>query len=131
MKVKGGHMQQQAQSGRPEGYHTLQAVITYKDPVNALDFYKKALGATEKFVLKGPRDQGIAHAELKIGDSVFMIGGESEEMGCRSVESYGGSGVAFHVYVPDVDAAYKKALGNGCKSKKEVWEAFWGERVGT
>jgi PhnB protein len=115
----------------PEGYHTLQAVIGYKDAAKAIDFYKKAFGATERYVLKGPRDQGVMHAELKIGDSVFMLGDENPEMGCRSVESYGGSGVSFYCYVPDADVAFKKAVGSGAKVKENLNDSFWGDRTGT
>ncbi|MFZ2170973.1 MAG: VOC family protein, partial [Methylococcaceae bacterium] len=62
----------------PEGYHTLSAYLTVRGASDALEFYKKAFGAVELMRLNMP-DGKIAHAEFKIGDSIFMISDERPE----------------------------------------------------
>jgi len=59
----------------PEGYHTLTPFLTVRDAMSAIEFYKKAFGAQERGVAKGP-DGKVMHAELKIGDSIIMLSDE-------------------------------------------------------
>lgn len=115
----------------PEGYRTVTPAFTFKDSRKALDFYKKAFGAAETLVMPGPGGKGVMHATMKIGDSIVMLGDENPEMGCRSVETLGGSPVAFYLYVPDADAAFKKAVAAGAKVQMPMQDAFWGDRTGT
>ena len=60
----------------PDGYHTLTAYLTVRGASDAIEFYKRAFGATELFRLNTP-DGKIAHGEFKIGDSIFMISDEN------------------------------------------------------
>jgi PhnB protein len=116
----------------PEGYNTVTPVMVFKDAGKAIDFYKKAFGAQEKFVMPGPGGKGIMHAELKIGDSTPMLGQEMPGPECnKSIETIGGSPVAFYIYVSDVDAAFRKASAAGATTKMPVSEMFWGDRAGT
>jgi PhnB protein len=111
----------------PEGYHTLTPYMTVRDAASAIEFYKKAFGAVEKGVMKGP-DGKIMHAELRIGDSLFMLADEFPEWGSLSPQSTGGAGMGLHVYVDNVDAAFDQAIAAGGIVEMPVSDMFWGDR---
>ena len=111
----------------PQGYSTVTPSIVVTDAKRAIDFYKKALGATEREQFRGP-DGKIMHAEIQIGTSIVML--SDEVMGQRSAQSIGGSPVSFYLYVEDCDTAFKKALSAGGKEIVPVTEMFWGDRMG-
>jgi len=115
----------------PEGYHSVTPTLTFKDARKAIDFYKKALGACERYVMPGPDGKGVMHAEIQIGDSIFMIMDENPQMQNKSAETLRGSPVNFYIYLENVDEAYKKATSAGAQSKMAVDDMFWGDRVGT
>jgi uncharacterized glyoxalase superfamily protein PhnB len=110
----------------PDGFNTLSAHIVVKDPAKAIDFYKKAFGAEEIFRMPSP-DGGVMHAELRIGNSVLMIGPEWGDQG-RSPESIGGSPVTLHLYVNDCDKSFDQAVKAGCVTTMPLWDSFWGDR---
>ncbi|HEY6405702.1 MAG TPA: VOC family protein, partial [Nitrososphaeraceae archaeon] len=72
----------------------------------------------------------IMHAELKIGDSIFMLSEESKEMKAHSPESIGGSPVSMYVYVRDVDQIFNQAVSEGATVLKPVNDQFYGDRSG-
>ena len=111
----------------PEGYTTVTPSITLRDGTKAIEFYKKALGAQERAIARGP-DGKIMHAEIQIGNSIVML--NEEVMGSRSAETIGGSPVSFYLYVEDVDSAFQRAIGAGGKSTMPVSDMFWGDRMG-
>lgn len=111
----------------PQGYTTLTPSITVSDAPKAIEFYKKALGATERMRMEGP-DKKILHAEIQIGTAILML--NDEVMGSRSAKSLGGSPAAFYLYVEDADAAFQRALAAGAKQIMPVTEMFWGDRLG-
>ncbi|MFY9977355.1 MAG: VOC family protein [Candidatus Sulfotelmatobacter sp.] len=113
----------------PEGYHTLTPHMTVRDAARAIEFYKQAFGAIEKGVMKGP-DGKVMHAELRIGDSVFMLADEFPEFGSLSPQSSGGSGMGLHIYTEDVDSAFDRAVKAGAAVEMPVTEMFWGDRYG-
>ncbi len=113
----------------PDGYHSITPALIVKDGEAAIEFYKKSFGAEERHRMKGP-DGRIAHAELKIGDSIFMLSDEFPQMKCLSPNSIGGSSVAMYVYVEDVDAIFDKAVTAGAKVIDPVKDQFWGDRHG-
>ncbi|MFY9744231.1 MAG: VOC family protein [Candidatus Sulfotelmatobacter sp.] len=113
----------------PEGYHTLTPHMTVRDAARAIEFYKQAFGAIEKGVMKGP-DGKVMHAELRIGDSVFMLADEFPEFGSLSPQSSGGSGMGLHIYTEDVDSAFDRAVKAGSAVEMPVTEMFWGDRYG-
>jgi PhnB protein len=115
----------------PEGYHTITPMFLFKNSHEAIDFYKKAFGATEKHVMPCPDGQGVMHAELKIGDSTIMMGDEHAERSCKSAETLGGSPISLYLYVKDVDAAFQRAVAAGGTSRMPVQDMFWGDRTGT
>ena len=113
----------------PDGYHTLTPMFVFKDARKAIDFYKRAFGATEKFVMPGPDGKGVMHAELKIGDSTIMLGEERAECPNKSAQTLGGSPISLYLYVKDVDAAFRKALAAGgprkCPCRTCSGETVW------
>jgi uncharacterized glyoxalase superfamily protein PhnB len=101
--------------------------LTIKGADKAIELYKKVFGAVEVYPpMMCPLTHTVAHASLKIGESEIFLGEERPEMGCNAI-----SGQAFYVYVPDADAAIKKALAAGLKQDKPTEDMFWGDRMGT
>ncbi len=113
----------------PEGYHNLTPYLVVRDAVRAIEFYKQAFGAVERGVAKGP-DGKVMHAELKIGDSIVMLSDEMPEFGSLSPLSSGGAGMALHIYVDGVDAAFDRAVKAGAQVEMPVADQFWGDRYG-
>ena len=116
--------------GIPKQFHTITPGLIVKGADKAIDFYKKAFGAEEMVRMAGPDGRSIMHAELRIGDSVFFVGDESPEMGARSPKSIGGSPCSLHLYVANVDAAFKRAVDAGAQVRMPVTDMFWGDRYG-
>ena len=114
----------------PQGYHTLTPYMTVKDARAALDFYARAFGA-EKVLLLSMPDGSVAHAEIRIGDSVVMLAEENEAWGNRSPLSLGGSPMFLMAYVDDVDAAFRRAVAAGATEVRPVADQFYGDRPGT
>jgi PhnB protein len=113
----------------PEGYHTLTPFLTVRDAMSAIEFYKKAFGAQERGVAKGP-DGKVMHAELKIGDSIIMLSDEFPDFGALSPLSSGGTGMGLHIYVDHVDEAFDRAVKAGAQVEMPVSDQFWGDRYG-
>ncbi|MDD5577710.1 MAG: VOC family protein [Methylobacter sp.] len=112
----------------PDGYHTLTPYLTIRGASDALEFYKKAFGASEILRLNTP-DGKIGHAQFKIGDSMFMLSDENQ--GCSSSpEALGGSPVTLHLYVTDADATFSNAIKAGAKEAMPLENQFWGDRMG-
>jgi uncharacterized glyoxalase superfamily protein PhnB len=115
----------------PEEFHTVTPMFMFKDARKAIEFYKRAFGAQERFAMPGPDGKGVMHAELRIGDSIIMMGEENPQEHCKSAETVGGSPVSFYLYLENVDEAFRMALEAGAESRMPVEEMFWGDRAGT
>lgn len=115
---------------RPQGYHTVTPYMAVRDCVAAIDFYRRAFGAEKTMQLDMP-DGKVAHAEIRIGDSTLMMSEENEAWGNRSPQTLGGSPMFLMIYVPDVDAAFKKAVAAGATEVRAVQDQFYGDRSGT
>jgi PhnB protein len=113
----------------PEGYHSLTPYLIVEGGAKALEYYKNAFGATELFRME--HEGKIAHAEMKIGDSPFMLSDEHPEMGYKGPKSIGGSAVGLMIYVDDCDAVFKQAITAGGTEKKAIQDQFYGDRSGT
>jgi len=113
----------------PEGYHTLTPYIIVDGAARAIDFYKRAFGATETMRMPAPNGR-IGHAEVRIGDSAIMLADEHPEMGAQGPRHYKGSPVSLLLYVTDVDATVKRAVEAGAKIKRPVADQFYGDRTG-
>jgi PhnB protein len=114
----------------PDGYHSVTPYLVMRDAARAIDFYKRALGATETFRFDAPGGK-IGHAEIKVGDSMIMLADEMPDMGYRGPQSLGGTAVSLMVYVEDVDSQFKRAIDAGAKVKQAVTDQFYGDRSGT
>jgi uncharacterized glyoxalase superfamily protein PhnB len=113
----------------PRGYHTVTPAITVKGAAEAIDFYRRALGARERMRMASP-DGKIMRAELQIGDSVIFLGDECPDVGGRSPLTLGGATGSLHIYVPSVDAAVRRAVEAGARVTMPVADMFWGDRYG-
>ena len=114
----------------PEGYHAVTPYLIIKGAAEAIDFYRHVFEATE--IMRMADAQGrVAHAELRIGDSVIMLADEQAAMGHHSPHSLGGSSVSMLLYVPDVDAVFARALEARARSLRPVVNQFYGDRSGT
>ena len=114
----------------PEGYHSVNPYLVVRNADRAIEFYKRAFGAEERFRMHGPDNKAIMHAELKIGDSVFMLTEESPDMKTLSPESIGGSPVSLYIYVKDVDSIFNQAVSEGATILHPVNDQFYGDRSG-
>jgi len=114
----------------PDGYHSATPYLIISGATEAIDYYKKAFGATELMRIDAPGGK-IGHAEIKIGDSPIMLADEFPEMGYKSPRTLGGSPVSIMIYVEDVDSVFKQAISAGGKEQRPVKDQFYGDRSGT
>lgn len=116
----------------PEGFHTVTPQLTLDNAAQAIDWYKKALGAEEKTRAVGP-DGKIMHAELRIGNSIIML--NDAMMGGKGPKAFGGSPASLWVYVDDCDSLFNRAVAAGAKVSNgpmgQLTDQFWGDRSGT
>ncbi len=113
----------------PEGYHAVTPYLIVSDAGKAIEFYKRGLGAQEIMRMPGPGGR-IMHAEVKIGDSIVMLGEEPpDKPTLRAPQSAGMQTASLYLYVPNVDTAFKRALDAGAKAVQPVADMFWGDRI--
>jgi PhnB protein len=113
----------------PENYHSVTPYLVVDGAAKAIDFYKRAFGATELMRMPAPEDK-IGHAEIKIGDSVVMLADAVKEMGHKSPKTLGGSPITLLIYVEDADATVAGALKAGAEVTRPLENQFWGDRMG-
>jgi PhnB protein len=116
----------------PEGHHTITPQLAIDNCAQAIDWYKKAMGATEVTRAEGP-DGKIMHAEIRIGDSLIMV---NDIMGGgKGPNAYGGSPASLWVYVEDCDALFNRAVAAGAQvaggPMGQLTDQFWGDRSGS
>jgi PhnB protein len=114
----------------PDGYHSLTPYLSVNGAAAAIDFYKRAFGATEIMRMAQP-DGRVGHAEIKVGDSRVMLADEFPDIGFSSPAAFGGSPVHLHLYVENVDDVVAQALRAGAKLTRPVEDQFYGDRLGT
>lgn len=112
----------------PDGYHSVQPYLMFRNCAQAIAFYGKAFGAKERFRMERP-DGRMGHAEIQIGDSVVMMADETPEASAVSVEHFGGSPVSLVIYTEDCDAVYRQAIAAGAKSLREPADQSYGDRM--
>ena len=117
----------------PQGYHSVTPSFTFKDSRKAIEFYKKAFGAKVLDLMLDPSGHRTMHATIQIGNSILMMGDEmpSSENCPKSAETLGSSPISLFIYVPNVDAAFKKAVVAGGTAAMPVADMFWGDRAGS
>jgi PhnB protein len=109
------------QTKLPKGYHTVTPYITVADAQQLIDFARQAFGAEQTYCMNAP-DGSVRHAELRIGDSMVMVGQARGEWTPRPSTLY--------LYVDDVDAVYAQAIAAGAKSLGEPKDQAYGDRSG-
>jgi len=113
----------------PDDYPRVTPYLYIDGASTAIDFYRSVLGASERMRMPGPQGK-IGHAELKIGDSVIMLADANPDMDVHSPKSIGGTPIALHVYVDDVDSVFGRAMEAGAKQLRPVENQFYGDRSG-
>lgn len=104
----------------PDGYHAVTPYLLVEDVKATIEFLEKAFGAVVTEKLESP--MGIMHAEVRIRDSVVMMGqagGERKPMPAM-----------LYIYVEDIDKVYEQAVKSGGTSIQEPEDQFYGDRVG-
>ena len=112
----------------PPNYPRVSPYLCVDGAVDAIAFYEKVLGATERMRIPMP-DGTIGHAELAIGDGLIMLSDAYPDMGVLGPHAVGGTPVTISVYVEDVDAVYKRALEAGAKELRPPTDQFYGDRA--
>ena len=115
----------------PDGFHSLSPHLTVADAAAAIEFYKKAFGATEMGRMPAPDGKRVMHAMLRIGDSSLMLNDEFPEWsGKAALNPSAARPVTIHLYVEDCDAVYKRAVAAGATATMPPADMFWGDRYG-
>jgi PhnB protein len=113
----------------PDGYPRVTPYLICSGAGDAIDFYTKVLGGTERMRLGAPGDR-VGHAEISFGDSIVMLADEFPDMGIQSPKTIGGTPVSVCLYVEDVDDVYKRAIAEGATQVEPVEDKFYGDRAG-
>src|SRR5919108_1674114 len=110
----------------PDEHRTATPYLIVKGASEAIEFYKRAFGATEIMRMADPQGR-VGHAEIRIGDSVIMLADEHPAMGHRGPRSLGGSSVSILLYLPEVDTVFERAVRAGARSQRAVQNQFYGD----
>ncbi|MCG7571449.1 VOC family protein [Pseudoalteromonas sp. CNC9-20] len=117
-------------SAKPKGFHSLTAYLIIDGAAKAMAFYQHVFAA--EIVMQMPLpDGGIAHGELKIGDSYLMVADACPDEHFVSPHQLGGTPVSMMLYVEDVDTTFARAIDVGAKELRPVHDQFYGDRAGT
>jgi PhnB protein len=115
----------------PEGYHSVTPYLIVDGAAEAIRWYGQAFGATEALRLPVPDSDRLAHAEIRIGDSVVMLSDEWPDMDMLGPASRGGATASMMIYVEDSDAVFARAMAAGATQERPVETQFYGDRSGT
>lgn len=112
----------------PKGMHTVTPNLVVRDCARAIEFYQRALGAQELHRVTAPGTSQIWHAELRVGDSIVFMNDEMPGMGHAAPTPSSPVPVTMWLYVPDCDAAFRRAVDAGARSTMDPADMFWGDR---
>jgi PhnB protein len=107
------------------GVRQVTAYLCVKGAAEAITFYTRAFGATERYRITMP-DGRIGHAEITLGESVLMLSDEAPELGVFSPQSLGGYSTSFVIEVEDADAAFQRALDAGATLERLLKDEPYG-----
>jgi len=113
----------------PDHYPRVAPYLVVDGAAEAIDFYVKVLGATQRGDVMQAPDGKVGHAELEFGDSLVMLADEHPDSGALGPRTVGGSPVTIHVYVEDVDATHRAALDAGATETRPLTDEFYGDRI--
>lgn len=111
----------------PENYPHVTPYLAIAGAAAAIEFYKKAFGATERMRMGGPEGK-IGHAEIEIEGGLIMLADEHPSMNFHSPKTIGGSPVMIHRYVADVDGFFARATAAGAEVLRPPTDQFYGDR---
>ena len=114
----------------PDGYTTATPLLVQRDVARAIEFYKAAFGAEELFRMAGPDGKKTQHAQIRIGNSLIMLGAEGGPLNTKSPLALGGTPASIYLYVEDADDSFAKAKKAGAQVLQPVADMFWGDRYG-
>jgi uncharacterized glyoxalase superfamily protein PhnB len=112
----------------PDDFRTITPHLVVRGVAAAVDFYRRAFGAEELYRNLAPDGVSIMHSELLLGDSRFFVNDEFPEHGVLAPSADTGTGITLHLYVPDVDAFYQRAVAAGVQVIFPLRDCFWGDR---
>lgn len=135
--TKGKKARPAAKAGKPKsappippGFHTVTPILVVRGAAKAIEFWKRAFGAKERFRMDAP-DGRIGHAEIQVGSSILMLSDEFPERGSLAPAGGANPPVNFYLYVTDCDKVFQQATQAGCTVKMPLMDMFWGDRFGT
>jgi len=112
----------------PPGFHTVTVHLNVNGAAAYSDFLQRAFGAVEIERSAGPGGK-LMHCQVRIGDSNLMFADHFPEFGAPAYTE-GNYPFHLHVYFPDVDAVWEKAIAAGCTATMPLNDQFWGDRYG-
>lgn len=112
----------------PQGAHTVTPNLVVRGAAQAIEFYERAFGAQEVMRMPAPDGKSIWHAQLKVGDSTLYLNDEMPGMGRPAPDASAPAPVTIWLWVPDCDAAFRRAVEAGGKPTMEPADMFWGDR---
>jgi PhnB protein len=112
----------------PNEHQPMCPYLIVRGAAQAIAFYERAFGAKELFRLKDPNGK-VGHAELQVFGAHFMLADEYPDFGALGPVSVGGTPVAIHLYLPDVDATVASATEAGAIVLQPLRDEFFGDRV--
>jgi PhnB protein len=113
----------------PSPIHEVFAYLCVADSAAAIDFYRRAFGATERFRLVEPSGR-VGHAELQLGPVVLMLSDAFPEFGIHAPSGGALPPVRIHLHVDNADRMIASAIAAGATALGEISDAFYGERGG-
>jgi uncharacterized glyoxalase superfamily protein PhnB len=109
--------------------HTVIPNLIFRDCADAIEFYKKALGAEELSRFPSPDGKQIWHAALRIGESIVFVNDRMPGMKESTPTPESPSPISMWMYVPDCDAVFNRAVAAGANGSMPPADMFWGDRV--
>jgi uncharacterized glyoxalase superfamily protein PhnB len=103
-------------------------MLTVKNSLQAIDWYKKAFGAEVRTVAAGPQPGSTIHAEIRVGDSAIFMADDSPMSSTKSPSLLGGASASITLFVPDSDAVFNRAVAAGAEVVMPIGDMFWGDR---
>ncbi|MBO0827345.1 MAG: VOC family protein [Streptosporangiales bacterium] len=115
---------------KPEGYHSITPFVVVTDGANAIEFYQRVFDA-EVVSRNDMPDGSVAHAEIRIGDSILQLSDPNPEYGLVSPGTDDAVSASLALYVEDVDATFAKAVDAGATVREPPQTFVTGDRFGS
>lgn len=111
-------------------FRTITPHLTVRGASEAIEFYRQAFAAEQKYCLHTPDNKAVMHAELQIGNSMIYLNDEFPDVWSQSPIALNSSPVTIHLQVDDADAWFNRAVAAGAKVLMPLENTFWGDRYG-